>query len=74
MPTTPLMFVFQFQTGSIKSLLYLVNAVSAVRFQFQTGSIKSLLDFSEEDFTQEFQFQTGSIKRHGFSVSKVARL
>ena len=35
-----LMITFQFQTGSIKSVMYIVIGLSLILFQFQTGSIK----------------------------------
>ena len=58
---------FQFQTGSIKSLIgHRKIFEGTLKFQFQTGSIKSLNEFWACIMLAAFQFQTGSIKR-GFS-------
>ena len=56
--------MFQFQTGSIKSLLFIFCGGSdAGKFQFQTGSIKRNFLPPLTIGVYEFQFQTGSIKR-----------
>ena len=55
--------LFQFQTGSIKSIPPVATSLLRVRFQFQTGSIKSPGTATNlQAAAQEFQFQTGSIK------------
>ena len=54
---------FQFQTGSIKSLLADTGVQAETVFQFQTGSIKRGIVCSTVIFSSgAFQFQTGSIK------------
>ena len=54
---------FQFQTGSIKSILQEEYAMVLNEFQFQTGSIRSVLKLGKLIQGYEFQFQTGSIRR-----------
>ena len=55
--------MFQFQTGSIKSVKRTVRIrEDATKFQFQTGSIKSVKHGELSPDPNRFQFQTGSIK------------
>ena len=54
-------WLFQFQTGSIKSTKETSNVYKTKRFQFQTGSIKRDMLASLANAGM-FQFQTGSIK------------
>ena len=54
--------MFQFQTGSIKSLSGFAKKRFCGTFQFQTGSIKSRRKPNPSAFVPVFQFQTGSIK------------
>ena len=42
--------MFQFQTGSIKSIASLRRASVKNRFQFQTGSIKSIASISYDTY------------------------
>ena len=65
--------VFQFQTGSIKRVVYLMPMLRIASFQFQTGSIKSAPPRAFMPGCSVFQFQTGSIKSSRHS-SKNSRL
>ena len=60
---TIILFMFQFQTGAIKSFSCVSCFTSLEKFQFQTGAIKS--DAAKEylaGLVTVFQFQTGAIK------------
>ena len=67
--------VFQFQTGSIKSLYGDGDKFQhAPMFQFQTGSIKSKFVCWHSWGLSMFQFQTGSIKSEVFQPLHVDAL
>ena len=55
--------MFQFHTGSIKSLYFDEGLTLAEVFQFHTGSIKSVSVQNTTYKRGKFQFHTGSIKR-----------
>ena len=58
---------FQFQYGSIKSLVSFLDANDNHVFQFQYGSIKRTESISLSIADRSFQFQYGSIKSYFFS-------
>ena len=67
-------YMFQFQTGSIKSGGATASATSLLlMFQFQTGSIKSAYVLKYLRVLKMFQFQTGSIKSHNTIFHRIIR-
>ena len=54
--------MFQFHSGSIKSIAYSRACVIQLMFQFHSGSIKSAGAGHSRAFCQRFQFHSGSIK------------
>ena len=60
--TIRVIFAFQFQYGSIKSIMALSQAAATIAFQFQYGSIKRCGHRTRCDASAQFQFQYGSIK------------
>ena len=55
--------LFQFQNGTIKSIMKMETKLLKKIFQFQNGTIKRKIEYRYVSFRTEFQFQNGTIKR-----------